>query len=248
MCFAAGIEPPRSVFGHGFVYIKKDDAGAAEKISKSLGNVIEPMEIITKFSSDAFRYYFMRECPFPGDGEFSWERFATVYNSDLGKNLGNLLSRVTTLIVKNFDCVLSGTSGQTPAAIVPDLADIVRQVQAHMEACQYNIALEKIWRQILDPANQYAEKNEPWKLVKNDKDAARPVLFNLSEILRVAAILLKPVLVRSAATIYRTFNFAQPWDEVRYADTALRPVNADLRVVAQLDERGKLSPLFPVIN
>ena len=94
-------------------------ASAAEKISKSLGNVIEPMQIITKFSSDAFRYYFMRECPFPGDGEFGWSRFATVYNSDLGKNLGNLLSRVTTLIVKNFDCVLPGTAGQTPAPIVP---------------------------------------------------------------------------------------------------------------------------------
>lgn len=248
MCFAAGIEPPKSVFGHGFVYIKKGDASAAEKISKSLGNVIEPMEIITKFSSDAFRYYFMRECPFPGDGEFSWERFASVYNSDLGKNLGNLLSRVATLIIKNFDCVLPGTAGQTPAAVVPGLADIVKQVQGHMEACQYNFALEKIWRQVLDPANQYAEKNEPWKLVKSNKDAARPVLFNLAEILRASAVLLKPVLVRSAAAIYQTFNFDQPWDQVRYADCAARPAAEDLRVIAKLDERGKLPPLFPVIN
>src|SRR5262249_55149227 len=154
---------------------------------------------------------------------------------DLGKNLGNLLSRVTTLIVKNFDCVLPGTAGQTPTAIVPELADIVKQVQTHMEACQYNVALEKIWRQILDPANQYAEKNEPWKLVKTDKDAARPILFNLSEILRAAAILLKPVLVRSAATIYGTFNFTQPWDAVRYADVVQRPTQTeDLRVVAEL--------------
>ncbi len=252
MCFAAGIAPPLSVFGHGFVYIKKDDASAAEKISKSLGNVIEPMEIITKFSSDAFRYYFMRECPFPGDGEFSWTRFAAVYNSDLGKNLGNLLSRVTTLIVKNFGLQCSkGTrrADATAADRSPDArrSDVVRQVQGHMEACQYHFALEKVWRQILDPANQYAEKNEPWKLVKSDKDAARPVLFNLSEILRVAAVLLKPVLVRSAATIYRSFNFAQPWEEVRYADTALRPAAADLRVVAELD-KGKVKPLFPVIS
>jgi methionyl-tRNA synthetase len=247
MLWAAGEQPPRSVFGHGFVYIKNEESGIVEKISKSLGNVIEPMEIITKFSSDAFRYYFMRECPFPGDGEFSWSRFATVYNSELGKNLGNLLSRVTTLIVKNFDSVLPGTAGQTPTPIVPDLADIVRQVQKHMEACQYNFALEKIWRQILDPANQYAEKNEPWKLVKNDKDAARPVLFNLAEILRVAAILLKPVLVRSAEAIYRTFNFTQPWEQVRFADVLSRPAQAqDVRVVAALD-KGKVKPLFPVI-
>ena len=78
------------------------------------------MDLISKFSSEAFRYYFMRECPFPGDGEFSWERFATVYNSDLGKKLGNLLSRVTTLVISNFDRVLPGTARQAPAPIVPD--------------------------------------------------------------------------------------------------------------------------------
>ena len=245
MCFAAGIEPPRMVFGHGFVY---RDLKEQVKESKTLGNVTEPMDIITKFSSDAFRYYFMRECPYYGDGEFTWSRFATVYNSDLGKNLGNLLSRVTTLIVKNFDGVLPGTAGLTPAEVVPNLPDIVRQVQGHIEACQYNVALEKIWRQILDPANQYAEKNEPWKLVKSDKDAAKPILFNLSEVLRAAAILLKPVLVRSAETTYRTFNFTQPWEAVRYADVCVRPVQSeDLRVVATL-EGGKVKPLFPVIS
>ena len=155
---------------------------------------------------------------------------------------------MTTLIVKNFDCVLAGTAGQTPTPVVPELTAIVRQVQAHMEACQYNVALEKIWRQILDPANQYAEANAPWKLVKSDKDAAKPILFNLAEILRVAAILLKPVLVRSAATIYRSFNFAQPWEDVRYADVCGRPGQSeDLRVVAAL-VNGKVPPLFPVIN
>ena len=117
-----------------------------------------------------------------------------------------------------------------------------------MEACQYNVAFEKIWRQILDPANQYAEKNEPWKLVKTDKEAAKPVLFNLSEVLRVAAILLKPVLVRSTETIYRTFNFSQPWDAVRFADACARGGQGeDLRVVAAL-VNGKVPPLFPVIT
>ena len=90
---AAGIEPPRRVFGHGFVYIKNEETGDVQKISKSLGNVVEPMDIITKFSAEAFRYYFLRECPFPGDGEFSWQRFAEVCNADLANNLGNLYSR-----------------------------------------------------------------------------------------------------------------------------------------------------------
>ena len=136
-----------------------------------------------------------------------------------------------------------------PAPIVADLAETVRQIQANVEACQYNVALEKIWRQILDPANQYAEKNEPWKLVKTDREATKPILFNLSEPLRIAAILLKPVLVRSSETIYRSFNFTKSWDEVRYADVMTRPAQAeDLRVIAKLDERGKVPPLFPVIK
>jgi methionyl-tRNA synthetase len=155
---------------------------------------------------------------------------------------------VTTLIVKDFASVLPGTAGRTPDAIVPNLADIVAQIRTNMDACQYNFAIEKIVQQILVPANQYIEKNAPWKLVKTDKDAARPILFNLAEILRVAAILLKPVLVRSAETIYRSFNFSQPWETVRYADACAPPAQGeDLRVVAAL-VNGKVPPLFPVIN
>ena len=101
-----------------------------EKISKSLGNVVEPMEIITKFSAEAFRYYFLRECPFPGDGEFSWQRFAEVYNSDLANNLGNLLSRAVTLTAQELrrrarrhgrqECPSRSCRGSNLAAFVGD--------------------------------------------------------------------------------------------------------------------------------
>jgi methionyl-tRNA synthetase len=248
MLLAAGIEPPKMVFGHGFVYVKNEETGAVEKISKSLGNVVEPMDIITRFSSDAFRYYFMRECPFPGDGEFSWTRFAEVYNPDLANNLGNLFSRVVTLVTKNYDGRLAGTAGKTAAVLGADRTGIVKQVQAHVEACQYNQALEKLWRQILDPANQHADQQAPWKLVKTDKDAAAKVLFDLVEPLRAASLLLKPFMPRSSETIYRSFNFAKPWEEVRYEDAAAPAVQGeDLRVLAQLDG-GKVKPLFPRIG
>ena len=158
------------------------------------------------------------------------------------------MSRVTTLIVKNYDCVLPGTGGMTPTPVLPDLPEIVRQVQAHIEACQYSVALDKIVQRIFIPADGYVEQNAPWKLVKTDKEATKAILFNLTEILRAAAILLKPVLVRSAETIYRTFNFTQPWQTVRYADVCNRPAQTeDLRVVAELDG-GKVKPLFPVIK
>src|SRR5947207_11512321 len=143
MLLAAGEEPPRMVFGHGFVYRKNEESGAVQKIGKSLGNVVEPMDIVTKFSAEAFRYYFLRECPFPSDGEFSWQRFAEVYNADLANNLGNLYSRVVTLITKNYDGVLSGTAGRTPRPIAgSDLTATVEQVRQHVEGCRYNQALE----------------------------------------------------------------------------------------------------------
>lgn len=250
MLMAAGLETPKRVFGHGFVYIKNEETGEAQKISKSLGNVVEPLDIVTKFSAEAFRYYFLRECPFPGDGEFSWHRFAQVFNSDLANNLGNLYSRVVKLISANYDGQLLATAGTEPGVIYTeiDTETTVKQVQAHIEACQYSQALEKIWRQILDPANQYADKREPWKLVKTDKDAAKAVLYDLAEQLRAVAILLKPFLPRTACTIYTSFNFPQPWDAVRCEDVWVHPRQAeDLKVLAQL-EGGKVKPMFPRIS
>jgi methionyl-tRNA synthetase len=246
MLMAAGIEPPRMVFGHGFVYRKSDDTGAREKLSKTLGNVIEPMEIITKFSADAFRYYFMRECPFPGDGEFSWGRFGELYNADLANNLGNLYSRVVTLIGKNFEGRLDGIAKNVISA--EDMkAEQFADLQAHVEGCRYSQALETIWRQVLDPANRLADSAEPWKLVKTDKDAAKKVLYALVEPLRKASILLKPFLPRSAEHIYRSFNFLKPWEEVRYEDARQHPGQIeDLRVEVELTN-GKVKPLFPRI-
>ena len=250
MLLAADLEPPRMVFGHGFVYLKKDESGALEKISKTLGNVVEPMDIIKKFSADAFRYYFLRECPFPGDGEFSWQRFADVYNADLANNLGNLYSRVVTIITKNYDGHLDATAGLKPGVVYTevDTETTVQQVQSHIEACQYNQALQRIWAQILNPANQFADRNEPWKLVKTDLTAAKRVLYDLVEQLRAVAILLKPFLPKSAEIIYRSFNFPQPWEEVRHEDVWVHPRQAeDLRVLAPT-ENGKVKPLFPRIS
>jgi len=250
MLMAAGLAPPRQVFGHGFVYRKDDDTGELIKESKTKGNITEPMDVITRFSAEAFRYYFLRECPFPGDGEFSWQRFRDLYNSDLANNLGNLYSRVTTLITKNYEGVLHGTSGVEPGDICSETnaETTVQQVQAHIERCQYNQALERIWRQILDPANRYADKTEPWKLVKTDKDAAKRVLYNLVESLRCVAILLKPFLPAIARTIYTSFYFKQPWEQVRHEDVWVHPGQGeDLRILAALED-GKVRPLFPRIS
>jgi methionyl-tRNA synthetase len=250
MLWAAGEKAPKKVFAHGFVYIKDEESGAVEKISKSLGNVVEPMEVISKFSAEAFRYFFLRECPFPSDGEFGWSRFAEVYNSELANNLGNLLSRTITIPAKNYDRVLAGTAGNVPESVVPglDLAQFVATVRGHVEACRYNLALQAIVQEFLTPTNQYLEANAPWKLVKTDKEAAKRVLFNAVQSLRVASILLKPFIPKSAEAVYRSFNFPTPWEEVTYADAAeLKAQPDDLRVTAELID-GKVKPLFPAIR
>ncbi|MFL5246044.1 MAG: methionine--tRNA ligase [Gemmataceae bacterium] len=250
MLMAAGIEPPRQVFGHGFVHRKNESSGELEKLSKTLGNVVDPMEIIDRFGPELFRYYFLRECPFPGDGEFGWQRFIERCNADLSNNLGNLYSRVTTILSKNYEGRLSETAGLDPGVIYTetDTETTVKQVQEHIEACQYNQALQRIWAQILVPANQYADKKEPWKLVKTDKVAAKGVLYDLVEQLRAAAILLKPFLPSTAETIYKSFNFPQDWKTVRHEDVWVHPRQTeDLRVLAAL-ENGKVKPLFPRIS
>jgi len=250
MCMAAGIEPPRRVFGHGFVYVKNEETGIVEKISKTLGNVVEPMELITKFSAEAFRFYFMRECPFPGDGEFSWLRFVDVCNAHLANKLGNLYSRVTRLLVQNYDCHLNDTTRLEAGEFYTDMdiETIVKQVQDHVEECQYNQALQLIWLKLLDPANQYLDRTEPWKLVKTDKAAVKRILYDMVELLRGVAILLKPFVPRLAETIYTSFNFPQPWHNVRYEDVWSHPRQTeDLRLVAKL-ENGKVKPLFMQIK
>jgi methionyl-tRNA synthetase len=245
MCFAAGIEPPRRVFGHGFVYKKNEETGDVEKISKALGNVVDPMDVITKFSAEAFRYYFMSQCPFPSDGEFGWVQFTKVYNADLANNLGNLYSRVMKLVGKNHGGVLAGTAGARPGAIVADLAGVVRQVQAHVEACEYHQALQKVWLQVLNPANKHVEDTKPWT---GDQEAAKHVLYDLAEVLRVVSILLKPFLPRSAETIYRSFNFPTPWEKVRYEDAAGWPARGEDLAVAEGLRGGSVAPLFPRIK
>lgn len=250
MLMAAGIEPPRMVFGHGFVNIKNEETGVLEKLSKSLGNIVEPMEIVSKFGSDAFRYYFMSQCPFPGDGEFSWQRFVDVYNADLANNLGNLYSRVVRLIHKDFGDVLNHVGSEDPSVIYfrEGTETTVEQVEANIEACQYSQAMQRIWQQVLDPVNRYLDRTEPWKLVKINKEMAKRVLYDAAEQLRVISILIKPFLPRTAEAIYSSFNFRKPWEEVRYEDVWVSSSQGEERRLIGGVENDQVKQLFPRIK
>ena len=170
------------------------------------------MELIEKFSAEGFRYYFMSQCPFGGDGEFSFERFAETYNSGLANNLGNLYSRILTMCLKYFDGRLDGADRDRCDAVAPG----ARPRRAGRRRCASRSArsstapaLQRIWRDVVDAANRYIQETEPFKLAKTDLAACRAVLVNLAEWLRVTAILIKPFLPRTAETFYRAFNFEE---------------------------------------
>jgi methionyl-tRNA synthetase len=251
MLWAAGLPLPKQVFAHGFVYRKDEATGELLKLSKSLGNVVEPMELIDRFSAEAFRYYFTSQCPFGGDGEFSFERFAASYNADLANNLGNLYSRTLSMCNRYFggDLAGSGAIDRTAWHSGLDLPALVGELRTLVGSFQYNLALQRTWQEVLGTANRYVTTTEPFKVAKTDPEAAKVILANLAEAVRVVAILLKPFLPRTAGMFYSAFNFAEakPWDAVAYTDASEPPAGLELKVTAPSTD-GKVAPLFPKIE
>ena len=166
----------------------------------------------------------MSQCPFGGDGEFSFERFADVYNSGLANNLGNLYSRILTMCVKYFEGQLGSNEGVDLTAWRRglDVTAFVGELRESMIAFDYSTVLQRIWLEIVDRANRYTQETQPFKLAKTDLEACRQVLLNLAEWQRVAAILIKPFLPRTAETFYSAFDFGaeNAWERVSYRDAA----------------------------
>lgn len=241
MLWAAGLPAPRKVFSHGFVTVD------GTKMGKSMGNVVQPLEIIAKSSFDAYRYFFLRECAYPGDGDYSGQRFEEVVNADLANTLGNLLSRTITIPVKSLNGSLPGSANRTPTPVATefDPAKLVNEFRSRVESCEYSQALQALMTQLLYPANKFIGDKEPWKVVKSDANAASHILHDVVESLRIASILLKPFIPRSAKAIYESFSFDVPWDMVTFADAGrFATPAADLRITAELVD-GKPKPLFP---
>lgn len=191
MLMSLGLPLQKTLFVHSFINVN------GEKMSKSIGNVIPPHEIVEKYGVDAFRYYFMRYIPAYEDGDFSWERMEEVYNSDLANELGNLVSRTAAMIVK----YQNGLIGDIPA---PE-HDINGYIKA-LKDCRFDRALEEVWQQVRG-MNQYIEEEKPWVIAK-DSDPAhlREVLaYVASSILQIGE-LLEPFMPETAEAIKRMFT------------------------------------------
>lgn len=185
MLLSAGIELPRQVTAHGFFTID----GA--KISKSLGNAINPLELAADFGVDALRYYLLREIPFGSDGEFTHQRFTTVYNADLANELGNLLQRVVTMVERYQE----GSVGE-----LPRFSHDVSHYHQAMGELRFDRALATVW-ELIKGLNQFLEEEKPWELAENDPEHLREVLAHAVIDLRQIGELLAPFMPTTAARI-----------------------------------------------
>lgn len=208
MLLSLGVPLPKTLFVHSHIMVD------GEKMSKSLGNVIAPEDIVRKYGVDAFRYFFLRHIPSYEDGDFTWKSFEDAYNNELANELGNAVQRTVAMIVKYQD----GVIGEIPPA-EHDLA----QVEQAIEECRFDKALNLIWEQVRG-LNQYIDEEKPWVIAKSDdKEHLREVLAYQASCLLEIADLLLPFLPQTATSIIDIFKEVS----VRPTETTLFPKELD---------------------
>ncbi|CUN86544.1 MAG: methionine--tRNA ligase [Sarcina ventriculi] len=203
MLMALGLELPKQVFGHGWLLV---DGG---KMSKSKGNVVDPVVLVNEFGVDPVRYYLLKEIPFGSDGLFNNEIFIKKVNSDLANDLGNLLSRTIAMVDKYFDGVIQApTCKENIDDELINLAlDTPKKVEKAMDELRIPEALEEIWT-LIGRANKYIDETTPWILAKDEekRDRLGTVLYNLLESLRFISVLMTPFLTETSEKMNAQLN------------------------------------------
>lgn len=191
MLLSLGLPLPKKLFVHGFITLE------GKKISKSLGNVIAPAEIINKYGVDAFRYYFLRHIPSYSDGDFNWESFNNAYNNELANELGNAVQRTVVLIDKYFE--------KEKLVFSPAQHDSI-EIDQSINQCRLDRAIDLIWEQVRG-LNQYIDESKPWEVAKTgDTEHLKEVLtYQVANLLEIA-ILLQPFLPDTSSKIIKIFG------------------------------------------
>src|SRR6185295_6398925 len=194
MLMAGGVELPRHLFIHGYLLMQ------GEKMSKTLGNVLDPFQVIDMYGTDALRYYCFREVSFGQDGSISTEGFESRYNTELANEYGNLASRTLAMIDRYRDGVVP--EAKPSAALAPAFEGLTAAVCERLDRAELTLALEEIW-QVVRRLNRYVEEEAPWNLAKEPDSAARldEVLYSLAEGLRVVTVLLHPYLPATSTAL-----------------------------------------------
>ncbi|HLL87148.1 MAG TPA: methionine--tRNA ligase [Thermoleophilaceae bacterium] len=227
LLMAAGLAVPEHLFVHGYLLMDE------HKMSKSLGNVIDPFQVMDVYGTDALRYYLMREVNFGQDGSVSPEGFETRYTTELANEYGNLASRTLAMIARYRGAVVPAAA--PPPALADDFDGVAERVCAHFDAVEVTAALDEVWR-LVRRLNQYAQDEAPWQLAKQDGAEERldVVLLGLAEGLRVASVLLHPFMPESVERLLGALG-----DEDRSLARARFGAGGGGRRV------GELTPLFP---
>ena len=214
MLMSAKLPLPGQVFGHGWVFFK------GERMSKSLGNIVDPLDAAKRFGPDPLRLYLAKEVPYGGDGDFTWERFEEKYNADLANNLGNLVSRVASMSERYRQGQLPAAAARS-AVLAEAAASAVTAYTTAMERLALHEAVAASFR-LVSATNEFVATSQPWALAKDaDKaDALSGVLFDAAEAVRIAAVLLRPFMPASSAEILRRVGETRPVEDLRLGDTA----------------------------
>ena len=251
MLMSANIPLPQAIFAHGWWLIGES------KMSKSLGNVVDPLGLIEEYGVDSVRYYLMREMVLGQDASFTIESFIKRYNSDLANDFGNLLSRISNLLKKFFDGRIPQDEDDSAEGldVKSKAVETVAIVREKIEVMRVNEAIEIIL-QFVRSINKYIETKAPWKLAKEEPEIAGKVLFTAAEALRVSAILLSPIMPNRTQTVLETLGATESgldWGgltsgiEVKLHDPLFPRINIK-KLENSVENHGKKEELENVIT